>query len=378
MRSRTGWRPISGGGQGVGPGVSAPLRKARIVVAGSGAFGASIALALARAGAWVMLADPAAPGDNASGVAAGMLAPAFEAVLDPIMDGRFVLLREARDLWPGFIEMLGGADVGLRKAGALWLGPDGLDAREAELAAIGAAPRRWSAAEVSRRLPGVWTEAGGAFTDEDWRLSPVAALAAMRAASQAAGMTFAGQGVAAFDAGVVRLADGSSIRADHLVLATGAQTSDLAPELARLTPIKGHILQYPTLATRDGPTVRCAGGYVVGGADGLHVGATMELGLADLAVDAAAVASLAALGSRLFPELARLTPIARTGVRAATADGLPLVGPSSRPGVLLAVGARRNGWLLAPLVARMTAAYLAGGDPGPHASVFDARRFAAA
>jgi glycine oxidase len=375
MRSRTGWKPISRGGQDVGARVSA-LQNARIVVAGAGAFGAAIALALARSGARVVLADPAAPGDNASGVAAGMLAPAFEAVLDPAMGGRFALLREARDLWPGFIAPLGGADIGLCKAGALWLGRDDLVAREAELAGIGAPARRWSADEVNRRLPGARADGGGVFTDEDWRLSPAAALATLRAAASELEVEFAGQGVAGFDAGAVRLADGVSIRADHLVLATGAQSSDLAPELAQLTPIKGHILHYPVQAVSDAPTVRCAGGYVVGGADGLHVGATMEPGLTDRAVDAAAVARLRAMGAQLFPELADLTPVARTGIRGATADGLPLVGPSSRRGVQLAVGARRNGWLLAPLVARMTAAYLAGGDPGPHASAFDAGRFA--
>ncbi|HXQ45452.1 MAG TPA: FAD-dependent oxidoreductase, partial [Caulobacteraceae bacterium] len=54
------------------------LASARVVVAGAGALGASIALVLARAGARVALADPAPQGANASGVAAGMLAPAFE------------------------------------------------------------------------------------------------------------------------------------------------------------------------------------------------------------------------------------------------------------------------------------------------------------
>jgi glycine oxidase len=56
------------------------------------------------------------------------------------------------------------------------------------------------------------------------------------------------------------------------------------------------------------------------------------------------------------------------GVRASTPDGLPLVGWSATPGVMLAVGARRNGWLLAPLVADLVAAYLKGDNPGPDAA----------
>ena len=53
-----------------------------IVVAGAGVFGASIAFALARQGARVTIVDPAPVGANASGVAAGMLAPVFEALFD--------------------------------------------------------------------------------------------------------------------------------------------------------------------------------------------------------------------------------------------------------------------------------------------------------
>ncbi|HEX5776717.1 MAG TPA: FAD-dependent oxidoreductase, partial [Caulobacteraceae bacterium] len=73
-----------------------------VVVAGSGVTGLAVALALARRGAKVRVCDPAPLGDNASGVAAGMLAPAFEAVLDPLSAGHFELLKAARDLWPGF------------------------------------------------------------------------------------------------------------------------------------------------------------------------------------------------------------------------------------------------------------------------------------
>ena len=41
---------------------------------------------------------------------------------------------------------------------------------------------------------------------------------------------------------------------------------------------------------------------------------------------------------------------------------------------MLAVGARRNGWLLAPLVARMVAAYVLGQDAGTYAEAFEPRR----
>jgi glycine oxidase len=43
--------------------------------------------------------------------------------------------------------------------------------------------------------------------------------------------------------------------------------------------------------------------------------------------------------------------------------------------VVLAVGARRNGWLLAPLVADLVAAYLTNDNLGPDAAAMAARRF---
>ncbi len=42
---------------------------------------------------------------------------------------------------------------------------------------------------------------------------------------------------------------------------------------------------------------------------------------------------------------------------------------------MLALGARRNGWLLAPLMAQIVADRLAGADAGPWAGALDARRF---
>jgi glycine oxidase len=56
---------------------------------------------------------------------------------------------------------------------------------------------------------------------------------------------------------------------------------------------------------------------------------------------------------------------------------LPLVGFSQSPGVLVAAGARRNGWLLAPLVGRMVAALACEADPGPYAGRLAPGRFAA-
>ena len=107
----------------------------------------------------------------------------------------------------------------------------------------------------------------------------------------------------------------------------------------------------------------------------LAIGATMEADRDDLTPDAEATSTLRAAAKALRPDMNLDDARVDVGVRATTPDGLPLVGWSRAPGVLLAVGARRNGWLFAPLVADMAAAYLNGDNLGPDAAAMDARRF---
>ena len=104
------------------------------------------------------------------------------------------------------------------------------------------------------------------------------------------------------------------------------------------------------------------------GADGLAVGATMEPGRSDTEADPAALAPLVEAAGRLFPGLAEATFAVSAGVRAATPDGLPMAGLSQAQGVVLAVGARRNGWLASAPLGRgqgSSSPRSRSGDPGP-------------
>jgi len=312
---------------------------ASVTVAGAGALGLCIALELARRGARVAVCDPASPGDNASGVAAGMLAPVFETILDPQGLDQLPLLRFARDLWPDF------ADIPLDRSGAVYRGARG-NAVRAQLAAMGAA---WRETDL------------GPQTAEDWRLDAGAAMTRLYVMAERAGVQFESRPVTPEDTGLT-------------VVATGAGDGVLAPELARLTPIKGHILRLAG-GPSEGPVLRAEGIYLCPDPAGALLGATMEPGVDDRRVDPEQVAGLLRRGEGLWPGVGSLRARADVGVRAGTPDGLPMVGWSARPATLLAVGARRNGWLLAPLVARTVAAYVAGDDPGPYAARLDPRRF---
>jgi len=321
--------------------------RARVAVAGAGAIGSAVALTLARAQFDVTLFDPNPAGDNASSVAAGMLAPVAEAVFDPVSTPHLAVLRRARDLWPAFAE---GLDLTILR--------DGLRV-EGEAGWLHGVAQRFEALGIPfQRLDGALVDA------EDWRVEPRPALAALRAAFDALGgrlevRAFAADDLPGFDA---------------VVLATGAADADgLAPELKALSPIKGQILRADR-GPAIGPVIRGEGVYICPGKSPA-VGATMEAGRDDLTIDPSATDALRAAAVRLRPELADAVLTTEVGVRAATPDGLPLVGWSRTPRVMLAVGARRNGWLLAPLVADLVASYLKGDNPGPDAALFDARRF---
>jgi glycine oxidase len=124
--------------------------------------------------------------------------------------------------------------------------------------------------------------------------------------------------------------------------------------------------------------VRARGVYLCTAAGEAVLGATMESGVADAAVDPA-------LARRLLDAAAPLAGLlgdparwrAAAGVRAATPDGLPLVGAGGAADVILAVGARRNGWLLAPLIAGAVLDAVEGRAPAGAAARFDPRRLAA-
>jgi glycine oxidase len=316
---------------------------AKVTVAGAGVLGLASALALADAGCRVTVFDPA-PEASASAVAAGMVAPVFEAVLDREAAAHADLLLAARDLWPALAARSG---VAVDRSGAMAVGAETwLADVQAGLIGLGFhgidLPRRTAEALA----PGLSEDVRHALlVREDWHIEPGAALAALRAAGEAAGVSFRRK--RALDAG----------EADWLVVATGADRglADVAPELVQLSPIKGHILR-------------------IAGAPHGRLSVRGE-GVSDLTPDPAKAARLLAAGAQLFAHLRGERPQIFTGVRGTTPDGLPLVGPSAAPRVIVAAGARRNGWLLAPMVARVVAACVTGGDAGPFAARFAPGRF---
>jgi glycine oxidase len=172
--------------------------------------------------------------------------------------------------------------------------------------------------------------------------------------------------------GVSVRAGGMVFGGDRAVVAAGSwsgrvRVEHLPPVPVR--PVRGQLLH---LEWRDEPrpsrVVWTSGCYTVPWRDGtLLVGATVEdVGFDERTTDAG-IRDLTAAVTRVLPgaRRARLADV-RAGLRPASADGLPYIGPIDAPSnIALATGHYRNGILLAPLTAAMIATWALAGRRDP-------------
>ncbi|MGH7021837.1 MAG: NAD(P)/FAD-dependent oxidoreductase [Brevundimonas sp.] len=309
-----------------------------IVVVGAGVLGLCTAAELVRRGHGVTVVDPG--GLNASAVAAGMIAPAMESAVDDLSPEHAALLRRARDAWADFAVATG---VRLDRDLAEWRGGD-VEVLAARLAALGfdhAYDR----------------EAGRLTTHEDWKVEPAQALAALS------------RGVRVLEARATALSRpngrwrvetmAGAVEADQVVLATGAGAAldglpvAVAALVALIAPIRGQIGLVGERLVEH--VVRGPGAYVAPMGQGCVIGATMEAGQRSLTPDPARCAQMLDAAWGVLGQAPRPLDIEwRAGVRGATPDGLPMAGAVGG-GLHLALGPRRNGWLLGPLVAGVVA-----------------------
>ena len=174
------------------------------------------------------------------------------------------------------------------------------------------------------------------------------------------------------DAVTVTTDDGTTYRTPQVVVATGSWTSllNLSEDAAAadVRPVRGQLLRVgwhapPFRGVVWGP--RC---YLVPWADGtVLVGATMEEAGFEERTTVGGVRTLLEAATELLPEMAEASFLeARSGLRPATSDGLPIVGPSERSDrVVFATGHFRNGILLAPLTASLVADLMVKGKRDP-------------
>jgi glycine oxidase len=362
--------------------VAQQFHRVDAAVAGGGPIGLATAWRAAQRGMSVAVVDTGEPG--AWDVAAGMLAPASEAEFGE--DALAGLGLRSAALFADFCAELG--DAGLRGHGTLAVARDrdeaeALDRMLAFRRGLGLSVERLRPSQARRLEPALAPTVRLALdVPDDTSVDPRRLVAARGSAGDAAGgRRIAGRVTGVLRAGDraagLRLDDGLELPADQVVLATGARALD---DEVPVRPVRGQVVR---LRDPDGPglverTIRGTEAYLVPRDDGTYVlGATMEERGYGLAPTAGGVYELLRDMSEVVPGVLELElDEIRVGLRPATPDNLPAIGPGATPGLIWATGHFRNGILLTPVTAELAAAALAGEALPEWAACADPRRFA--
>jgi len=367
-----------------------------LVVVGGGVIGLSCAWGAAQRGAEVAVLERGVPGQGATRVAAGMLAPVGELTFgEPEL---LELTLVAAKLYPEFVaelEAATGESTGYDRLGALHVALDRDEAaqlrrvhdlqRSLELQAEWLPPRRCRELEpgLTPSFHGGVLAAGEAAVDPR-QLTRVLLKACegegveIRTGTEVVGGIFDGERLAG-----LRTTPGSAgplyrdaeqrtgtpteeVRADAVLLAAGAWSGavEWLPEDARppVRPVKGQVVELRSRSSEPPARHILASErvYLVPRADGrLVIGATVEEMGFDTAVTAGGVHELLREAYRLLPDVAEMEWVGATaGLRPGTPSNLPIVGPGAIDGLILATGHYRNGILLAPLAAETVAEHL--------------------
>ncbi|MGQ0815289.1 MAG: glycine oxidase ThiO [Gemmatimonadota bacterium] len=360
-----------------------------VVIAGGGLIGCAIAWKLAARGVRVHVIEAARPGMAASWAAAGMLAPLFEGPNEAFRR----LARSSVERYPEFVRDLYGAsgiDADLQMSGKLDLAfstAEYASLREHYGTTLPASVHELAANAARELEPGISADTAGALvSDNDGSVDnrKLARAAWIAATSRGAEFTI-GSSVRevlcsrnGFEA--LYLSTGERIEADAVVVAAGAWSSSIRglPQPLPVYPVRGQMIALeaiPPVLSRIVLTRDC---YIVPRADGrVLVGSTIERAGFEARTTAAGIAHLLNASVRAVPKLAQAAVVETwAGLRPGTADELPILGEDPRaPGVFYATGHFRNGILLAPITADLTAAALCGDAAELDLRPFSAGRF---
>ena len=346
-----------------------------MIVVGAGLVGLAAAWRLAAAGRSVTVVERECVGAGASLAATGMLAPAAEH--EPGSDLLLPLALESLRRWPAFRDALQTAsslEIDYREEGTLVLaiGRDEIDRlrfRHDLQRRSGVAAEWLSGPQVRAREPLLRPSvAAGILCPHDHQVDPGRVMAALVRACEAEGVAivertrtdaldWAGGRVAGIRVGERRIA------AELVVLAAGAWSGEaglLPDELALpVRPLKGQSLALRT-TRRTGTLSHMVWTEQVHmapkGDGGLIVGATVEDCGFTPGVTAGGVFALLDGARRVLPGIEEMAVEAVwSGYRPTSDDDAPII-DALAPGLIVATGHHRNGYLLAPATADAVAA----------------------
>ena len=363
-----------------------------IIVVGAGIVGCAVAYELARRGASVQIVDDRPAGMGATQASAGMLAPYTEA-----KDRNAVFLTLAvrsLSLYDDFVARVVEAanmPVGYQRTGTLEVATtdermaalrhmaDRLSARGVTLSVLDATAARAEEPHLCHDVAGALFIASHGFVRAGELTRALAAAARRHGAQLVEGSRV--HTIVRRDGDFLVETGRGSLSARFVVLAAGSWSGQIEIEGAArppIRPVRGQLLHLAW----NGPTLRrviwgerC---YLVPWDDGtLLVGATMEEAGFEERTTVAGVRDLLDAACELAPH-ARTAGFlgARSGLRPASADGMPIIGASRvLPNLMYATGHYRNGVLLAPLTAQLVADAMLDNRVDPSLDAIGPQRF---
>ena len=168
------------------------------------------------------------------------------------------------------------------------------------------------------------------------------------------------------------LASGECVTADHYILAAGSYTVPLAESTGirlPVRPVKGYSLTLPRISDAVAPWTPVADAamhmaVIPVGSDRIRVAGTAEFCGFDTAPNPSRAANLLSLLGGIFPQFASRVKGLDTqpwnGLRAVSADGVPLIGPTQHPNLWVNTGQGHAGWTLAAASGRLLADLICG------------------
>jgi glycine/D-amino acid oxidase-like deaminating enzyme len=349
------------------------------VVAGGGIVGAACALACARAGFRVALVERDVLGGGATGAGMGHI------VIMDDSEAQFALTRRSQQLWKALGTSLPAA-AEFETRGTIWVAADDEELAEAQrkrdyLEQREVTSRILSAAELGAHEPNLRAElVGGLLVPEDAVVyPPVVALHLAKELKALGSDILVGSAIVRLGEGEARLDDGSILRAPRLVNAMGADASGCTAGLP-VKKRKGHLAitdRYPGfvhhqlvelgyLKSAHSITSDSVAFNVQPRKTGqILIGSSRQFGNDDSAVNQAILSAMLERAALYMPAINSLNVIrVWTGLRAATPDKLPLIGPAPDDSTLwLATGHEGLGITTSLATAELLAAAFTGTAP---------------
>lgn len=344
---------------------------------GGGIIGLSLALALRKRGATVLVVERGEPGREASYAAGGMLVDA-SAETPPVLQP---LAAASAKMYPEFARELqaeSGVDPDLREFGAIVFPPMEHVYERAgfKLDSLLPAPLAELEPELAAgNRPALFLKERSVDPRELTR-------AALGAAKRLGVDISSGDAVSEVVISQNRVSGVRTVKTEFyaakVVNCAGAWAGQIPPEQFPTRPVKGQMLCLiaPSRSLLK-HVVRTPEVYLIPRSDGrILVGASVEEAGFDKRTDERTIKNFHREAIALVPALKDAKLLEDwAGLRPGTPDALPILGPTHIGGYFVATGHFRDGILLAPITAKIMADVMTGGACGYDLSPFRAERF---